>query len=51
MGAGAMTQKSHLFNVFKTEHAFVWAFAIGVVVIFLVKLIAQGLPVLSLIHI
>lgn len=42
-----MTQKSHLFNVFKTEHAFVWAFAIGVVVIFLVKLIAQGLPVLG----
>ena len=34
-------------RVFKSEHAFVWAFVIGVAVIFLVKLIAQGQPVLG----
>ena len=42
MAAG--TVKGHMF---KTEHAFVWAFGIGGTVILLVKLIAQGQPILG----
>ena len=34
-------------RVFKTKNAFVWAFRIGVAVIFLAKLIAQGRPILG----
>ena len=44
MAAGAMTEKA---RVFKTEHAFEWAFGIGVAVIFLAKLIARGQPILG----
>ena len=44
MAAGAVTEKA---RVLKTEHAFVWAFVIGVAVIFLAKLIAQGHPILG----
>ena len=42
MAAGVIMEKA---RVFKTEHGFVRAFWIGVAVIFLVKLIAQGQPV------
>ena len=44
MATDAVTEKA---RVLKTESAFVWAFAIGVAVIFLVKLIAQGRPILG----
>lgn len=44
MAAGAVTEKP---RVFKTEHAFEWAFGIGVTVIFLAKLIAQGHPIIG----
>ena len=44
MAAGAVTEKA---RVFKTEHAFEWAFGTGVAVIFLAKLIAQGHPILG----
>ena len=44
MAAGAMTEKA---RVFKTEHAFEWAFGIGFVLIIVAKLIAQGHPILG----
>ena len=44
MATGAVTGKA---RVFKSESAFVWAFGFGVAVIVLVKLIAQGRPILG----
>lgn len=44
MATGAVTEKA---RVFKTEHAFEWAFGIGFVLIAAAKLIAQGQPILG----
>lgn len=44
MATGAVTEKA---RVFKTEHAFEWAFGIGFVLIAVAKLIAQGQPILG----
>ena len=44
MATSAVTEKA---LVFKTEHTFEWAFGIGVTVIFLAKLIAQGHPIIG----
>ena len=44
MAAGTVTEKA---RVFKTEHAFEWAFGIGFVLIAVAKLIAQGQPILG----
>ena len=44
MAAGTVTEKA---RVFKTEHAFEWAFGIGFVLIVVAKLIAQGQPILG----
>lgn len=44
MAAGAVTEKA---RVFKTEHAFEWAFGVGFVLIAVAKLIAQGQPILG----
>ena len=44
MAAGAVTDK---LRVLKTEHAFEWAFGIGLVMISVAKLIARGQPILG----
>ena len=42
-----MTQRLRVFNVFKTEHAFEWAFGIGFVIISAAKLVSRGQPILG----
>ena len=44
MATGALMEKA---RVFKTEHAFEWAFGIGFVLISVAKLIARGQPILG----